>query len=117
MYGGALVIEPETAIPESLRRKLFACEKEAVDALRGLIETRDLLRAIIAAMEDADQFGARYAIFPNAELAIYTVRAPLPPNLWHELHGFRLELAGANGNTWRRWPRRAGGHGAPDRRV
>ena len=93
--GDALVIVPETAIPESLRQKLFACEQEAVESLRGLIDTRDMLRAMITALEDADQFGARYAILPNGELAIYTVRAPLPPNLWHELHGFRREIASA----------------------
>jgi hypothetical protein len=48
---------------------------------------------MLEVMTAADECGARYAILSNGELAIYTVRSALPPDLWHALHSWRQDIA------------------------
>jgi hypothetical protein len=106
-----LVIEPETAILGSLRRKILDRESEAVEVHHLITRIKDRLAVVLGAMQAADECGARYAVLPNGELAVYTVRAPLPSELWHALHGWRQEIAdglrflGAPGPVRAEWHR------------
>jgi hypothetical protein len=53
----------------------------------GAVEHLKTLCCLGLPPESAMVAVVRYAILPNGELAIYTVRSPLPPDLWHALHG------------------------------
>jgi hypothetical protein len=49
--GDTLVIEPESAVPEKLRKKLFDREPEAIAALRLISRIKDRLAAVLETMQ------------------------------------------------------------------
>jgi hypothetical protein len=90
---GSLVIEPETALLGNLREKLFDREPEAVEVINLLSIIKNWLDVILGVMREADEVGTRYARLVNGELAIYSIRAPLPHDLWYRLHELRQEIS------------------------